>query len=485
MMIKDDKIRLSYEGRSGHAGKWIDRYLTIDEDFCKILGYYVAEGSITKVYSRNGKITKNSPLSVIFSMGTHEEYTRIKDLIECLERKFPIYKAQKYLVNTNKTGIKIHFGSTLFSEIIKAMNPGVNTYKKRIPDIMWNVSDTCKESFLEGYFNGDGHERIQDSYTKYQQWVSASKELTNGIHYLLLTMGKQTSSLELNEGYKLNERGEEMNRYGGYVINYDRQNTCKENCIPNEFFKKYNSHNSISINRIKSENIDCPKELLEDIALLKIKEINEFDYDGDVYDFSVEEVENFIGGFGAICLHNTVDGGALFCKDLNHYKEGKLLRWYGIDRESIRTDFRCENPIIRAGGKYHMNDINALIGYNNMEEVEHNLKTTKENADYYNQELSKINGVEVTQIAKDRQSSYWLYTILVEKRSDFCTMMANRGISVSRVHERNDLHPCTEKFRRPLPGLESIIGKMISIPVGWWLTKEDREYIVDAIRQGW
>jgi dTDP-4-amino-4,6-dideoxygalactose transaminase len=189
--------------------------------------------------------------------------------------------------------------------------------------------------------------------------------------------------------------------------------------------------------------------------------------------------------FQAIKHLTTVDGGALFCKERKHYKEGKLLRWYGIDRESIRTDFRCEGPIIRAGGKYHMNDINALIGFNNMEEVEYNLEVTKENADYYNQELSKINGVEVTQTEHDRQSSYWLYTILVEKRSDFCSMMASKGISVSRVHERNDLHPCTKQFKRDLPGLENIIGKMISIPVGYWVTKEDREYIIETIKKGW
>jgi hypothetical protein len=29
------------------------------------------------------------------------------------------------------------------------------------------------------------------------------------------------------------------------------------------------------------------------------------------------------------------------------------------------------------------------------------------------------------------------------------------------------------------------MGKIVSIPVGWWVTKEEREYIVDCIKKGW
>jgi dTDP-4-amino-4,6-dideoxygalactose transaminase/intein/homing endonuclease len=485
LMVNDDKIRLNYEGRGGNAGKWIDRYIKVDEDFCKILGYYVAEGSIIKHY-RNGKITDNSPLAVIFSMGIHEEFTNIQDLIYCLERKFPTYKAQKYIVNPNKTGIRIHFGSTLFAEIIKAMNPGMNTYKKRIPDIIWNVSDSCKRAFLDGYFNGDCHKRCQDGHTDYINWSSASKELTNGIHYLLLSMGKQTSSLELNEGYELNKKGEEMNRYGGYVINYEgQQYTSKENCIPSEFVNENTTKKSFSINRILYDNLECKSNLLNDICLLKIKEIEEFDYDGYVYDFSVEGVENFIGGYGAICLHNTCDGGLLFTKNKKDYERAKLLRWFGISRENNLKDMRCINDISEAGFKYHMNDVCATVGLCNMELAEKNVEISRRNAKIYDEEFSNIDGIKLTQTAIDRSSSYWLYTILVKDRTSFVHMMGSKGIAVSRVHERLDEYTYTKKFKKELPILEEIYSQYICIPVGWWLKPEDREYIISCVKGGW
>ena len=180
-----------------------------------------------------------------------------------------------------------------------------------------------------------------------------------------------------------------------------------------------------------------------------------------------------------------VDGGVLFLKSKKLYDRGKLLRWYGIDRESPRTDFRCEEDIKEFGDKWHMNDVCATVGLANIELAEANVKKTKENAAYYNYELSNIPGIELVQLSPEKESSYWLYTFLVEKRSDFCSMMAEKGIAVSRVHERNDKHTCFAPYRKTLPMLEYVMQRYISIPVGWWVTQEDREYIVSCIKEGW
>ena len=52
---------------------------------------------------------------------------------------------------------------------------------------------------------------------------------------------------------------------------------------------------------------------------------------------------------------------------------------------------------------------------------------------------------------------------------------------VSRVHERNDNHTCVKDYISSLPNLDKVIKEMICIPCGWWVTKEDREYIVETI----
>jgi hypothetical protein len=59
------------------------------------------------------------------------------------------------------------------------------------------------------------------------------------------------------------------------------------------------------------------------------------------------------------------------------------------------------------------------------------------------------------------------------------------NIAVSQVHERNDKHTCVSEFQSNLPALDATIGKIVSIPVGWWVTSEEREYIVNCIKKGW
>ena len=189
--------------------------------------------------------------------------------------------------------------------------------------------------------------------------------------------------------------------------------------------------------------------------------------------------------FQAIKHLTCTDGGALFTKDKEDYKRAKLLRWYGIDRESPRREMRCEEDIAEWGYKYHMNDVCATVGLSNMPLAEDNLKKTFDNAWYYEEVLRDIDGVQLIQMEEDRQSAYWLFTILVEDRTSFVHMMGSEGIAVSRVHERNDKHTCFKEFKTDLPRLEHVMKKMICIPVGWWLTQEDREHIAEAIAGGW
>jgi len=59
--------------------------------------------------------------------------------------------------------------------------------------------------------------------------------------------------------------------------------------------------------------------------------------------------------------------------------------------------------------------------------------------------------------------------------------MKKSGIVVSQVHARNDLHTMFADFQRNLPGLSEFVAEQVSIPVGWWLTEEQRKYIADTV----
>ena len=194
-----------------------------------------------------------------------------------------------------------------------------------------------------------------------------------------------------------------------------------------------------------------------------------------------------IGSHGNICTFSfqaikhltSVDGGALVVPHKDLLDRGKLLRWYGIDREDTsRKDFRCEEDIKEWGFKFHMNDVSAAVGIENLKKVDELISTHKSNGKYYNDSLKNVDGVTLLYLIS-------LYTMKVNNRNDFMRMMNDKGIMVSRVHERNDRHTCVSEFISHLPTLDEVVEEMICIPVGWWVSKENREYIVDCIKQGW
>lgn len=192
--------------------------------------------------------------------------------------------------------------------------------------------------------------------------------------------------------------------------------------------------------------------------------------------------------FQAIKFLTTGDGGMLITPDADSAKQAKLKRWFGLDRDNGQ-DMRCTQSVIYNGFKMQPNDITSVIGYYNYPLATANVGIHKRNAAYYNSELGCFTDLRIINPNKNRHdktsSSYWLYTIFVERKKDFKKYMEENGVAVSEVHARMDIHPIYSKYTTKLPHMDSVENHYISIPVGWWVTKENREYIINLIKKGW
>jgi dTDP-4-amino-4,6-dideoxygalactose transaminase len=200
-----------------------------------------------------------------------------------------------------------------------------------------------------------------------------------------------------------------------------------------------------------------------------------------------------LGNHGNIVMYSlqaikhitSIDGGLLVLPHRELYDRSKLLRWYGIDRNSNRKDFRCEADIEEWGFKFHMNDVCATVGLENLKHVNTIVGTHKSNAEFYDNNLVDISGLKTLTRHEGHESAFWIYSMLVENRDSFYKWMKECNIVVSQVHERNDKHTCVTSYKSSLPTLDKTIGNVVSIPVGWWVTPEEREYIADCIKKGW
>lgn len=183
----------------------------------------------------------------------------------------------------------------------------------------------------------------------------------------------------------------------------------------------------------------------------------------------------------AIKHMTTVDGGFLVMKDGSQVDRAKRLRWFGLSKDKTRLD----NDISEVGYKYAMNNVNATIGLCQMKHVDEVIGKYIANGKYFDSALKGIPGVDLVKYNDNTEPSYWLYTLRVERRNDFCRMMEEKGITASQLHHRSDTHSLFKDSKRNLPGMEDWYSHFVHIPCGWWINEDDREKIVETIKKGW
>lgn len=187
--------------------------------------------------------------------------------------------------------------------------------------------------------------------------------------------------------------------------------------------------------------------------------------------------------FGALKQLTCGSGGLLVLPDDGLHQRARSRRWYGIDRRADRAHGGYD--VSEWGYRFYMNDIAAAIGLANLHRADELLERHRDNAAFYDRELAGLPGLEQTERAQDRQPSFWVYPVKVADRSSFMRALADAGIATSIISRRNDAHSCVDAMSTTLPGLDSVFDRVAYIPVGWWVSEEDRAHIVATIKAGW
>jgi perosamine synthetase len=191
--------------------------------------------------------------------------------------------------------------------------------------------------------------------------------------------------------------------------------------------------------------------------------------------------------FQAIKHLTTVDGGALCCMNDDDAYQARRRRWFDIDRENSKPSILGERvyDAENVGYKCHMNDLSAAIGIGNLEDFPSNLKRRIEIGAIYNEELKNVPGLQLLEYKKDRESAYWLFTMLVEQRIDFINKLKEKGIPASVMHQRIDDNSVFGGITTGLVNQEKFNEYQVSIPVHSALNDREIKMVLDTIKKGW
>lgn len=177
--------------------------------------------------------------------------------------------------------------------------------------------------------------------------------------------------------------------------------------------------------------------------------------------------------FQATKTITTVDGGILVCSKSSDYRRAKLLRWYGIDRETDKDNIDID--IFEAGYKYHMNNVTAAMGLAALPLLPKIEAKTSRLEDRYFQGLKNIPSIKAIGGSP--------FLIHAKKRTKLINHLAQKGIQTGLGHRRNDLYTIFGGKRLNLPNMNRFEKTYLLLPCRANMDLKDVNFICQQIRR--
>jgi DNA gyrase subunit B len=185
---------------------------------------------------------------------------------------------------------------------------GVDSITKKIPDLVFNVTEPLRLAFLRGYLLGDGC-----ATSGRVVFSTSSRDIASGVSYLLATFGVVSHIHEVAADRVSRRCAEQVFKTTHH--HWQVGVTAIEDLA--RIRSVWSDHAGARTVEERIANADSPCRRRFDVIdgdlialpIVSITPVNASN--GNVYDFSVEGDENFICGFGGIAAKNTdadVDG---------------------------------------------------------------------------------------------------------------------------------------------------------------------------------
>lgn len=180
----------------------------------------------------------------------------------------------------------------------------------------------------------------------------------------------------------------------------------------------------------------------------------------------------------------TGEGGAILTDNKDYYEKLLTLRSHGIQKDA--NGFNVMNEF---GYNYRMCDIQAALGWSQLQRLDSFIEKRRQRVAWYKQELKKQAVVDVSVERADMKSSCHLFVIRVKNKSDRLPLykfLLKNDIGVNFHYPCVYLHPYYQRIgygKIKLPEAEKYNDTCITLPLYTDLTKKDIRFICEKIKE--
>lgn len=176
------------------------------------------------------------------------------------------------------------------------------------------------------------------------------------------------------------------------------------------------------------------------------------------------------------------EGGMLVTAREELYREVLVYRDQG--KESFTSNFH-----VRLGHNWRMSELHAVLGRSQLRQLPENIDRRREVAGWYDEALARLKEFTPQPMPKGSLSNYYKYPVSLPagvSRAELKKQIkGERGVSLSGEVYELPLHkqPIFAKYAdAKFPGAEQGCSQHICLPLYPGLTKEDADYVIEALK---
>jgi dTDP-4-amino-4,6-dideoxygalactose transaminase len=196
---------------------------------------------------------------------------------------------------------------------------------------------------------------------------------------------------------------------------------------------------------------------------------------GHATSFSFDPIKNITCG----------DGGAVALQDQQAAEKIINMRLLGIDASTRPIDGSNRYQVTDIGYRYHMSDLHAAIGLQQLQKFPAIAARRREIWRCYAELLQSCVDVQLLHYnLTDSVPFNFVLRILNNKRDGLLAYLRERGIEAAIHYPPNHLQPFFQRYATPLPQTELVYQQILTLPLYPALSNDEVAFVANAVQHG-